>query len=444
MKERFARVFQDKKGFFVICDGDKKYIRLSKGQVKTRLAEIQQKVIKRKVKVPMKKAKKLMEQKKSFNLPGLRKLAMSGFKPAAVPRVLQRGRLTRAQQTNAIALANAAIQTMKFNSLEEKQKEFADILRDIRLNMKEANRLEEAKQTDQRVTSLKRLLGMKRDQLLDIATQYGIIIPVGTRKPDVVDKIYNHPNFRVGAEIKPEKAPEKPAKGKKAKKSPKKKIQFVDDEAVDGDEENEEIKVPENPVGETEDISSDDPESATAKPDLPGDETGDDDSDAYANPQVLQFGGGELKALWENQIYSALKPYKQFIGVIARDELSMLPYGWPCGFVMNTDIRASPGEHWVAVYLSGDSLEYYDPLGNPPPADMVSGLLVWLESMRIPRLVKFKHSNIKHQRSSTETCGYHCIRFLSSRFEGIPFKISSLHDVSGKGEREIKQKFGYL
>ena len=44
----------------------------------------------------------------------------------------------------------------------------------------------------------------------------------------------------------------------------------------------------------------------------------------------------------------------------------------PMGFIMNLDPSDKPGSHWVAVYINGDSIEYFDPLAGPPSEDFVN------------------------------------------------------------------------
>jgi len=161
-----------------------------------------------------------------------------------------------------------------------------------------------------------------------------------------------------------------------------------------------------------------------------------------------------LPALWDEQIEEFFKDEPQFAGVIASDQIEDLPNKLPMGFVMNRDASDQPGSHWIGVYISGDSVEYFDPLADPPSKETIKDIHNKLIQMKVPILMKFKVNKIKQQHGNSHHCGYHVMRFLDDRFAGIPFPLSTRYGTQGKdlkpntitnntqeGEKIIKEEF---
>jgi hypothetical protein len=149
--------------------------------------------------------------------------------------------------------------------------------------------------------------------------------------------------------------------------------------------------------------------------------------------------------LFDDEIADYFSNSPHFAGVIACDQIPDLPNKIPMGFVMNTDPSHMPGQHWVACYINGDSVEYFDPLADPPTEETVVEIKKKLDQMRIPILMKFKVNKIVQQHGNSAHCGYHCIRFLDDRFNGIPFPLSTRYggktNNSKEGEKIIKDEF---
>lgn len=172
----------------------------------------------------------------------------------------------------------------------------------------------------------------------------------------------------------------------------------------------------------------------------------------------FKFGGGKDNktnqelALFDYQIENMLMPFPQFGGVYASDEIKDIkPHSLPFGVVINTNIRNDDTMgHWVSMYLDGDSLEYFDPLGDQPNIGMVHDLSWLVNHWKLPNMLKFKYNQIKTQAEEgddgkpTITCGYHCINFLMNRFKGIPFKTCTLFDLSEEHEHDVGKKFKYI
>lgn len=158
--------------------------------------------------------------------------------------------------------------------------------------------------------------------------------------------------------------------------------------------------------------------------------------------------GKKLPALYNDEIedfFDDANKYPHFGGVIASDQISSLPKKLPIGFIMNTDKSSGPGEHWVAVYISGDSVEYFDPLAEPPTKDFITDVKKYLESMKVPVLMKFKINKVKQQDSRTNHCGFFAIKFLDDRFAGIPYPWTTRYvNNAKKGENIVQKEFSYI
>ena len=158
--------------------------------------------------------------------------------------------------------------------------------------------------------------------------------------------------------------------------------------------------------------------------------------------------GKRLPALYSDEIedfFKDEKEYPHFGGVIAADEIDTLPKKIPIGFVMNLDNSDKPGSHWVAVYINSDSVEYFDPLADPPSEEFKKDIKKYLESMGVPVLMKFKINKIKQQSDASPHCGFFAIKFLDDRFHGIPYQWTTRYITNvGKGEEELKKEFDYI
>ena len=125
---------------------------------------------------------------------------------------------------------------------------------------------------------------------------------------------------------------------------------------------------------------------------------------------------------------------KNFIGVFAEDQLRNLSItSFPSNLVVNLDSSYMRGSHWIALRISSESIEIFDPLGFK--------ILNW---PRIPcHLLKFlqRWSSYRQtflcpviQSKKSVLCGYFCIIFILCRqfmsFQRIlsHFKIRKCND----------------
>lgn len=164
----------------------------------------------------------------------------------------------------------------------------------------------------------------------------------------------------------------------------------------------------------------------------------------------------QLPALWNDQLDKFFEKQPKYLGTYTVDEIEHIKIEPGTGFIFNT-ARSSDkeGEHWVAVYLDplGASLEYFDPLADPPAKEIKQGLMEMIRKSKLPWLVKLKVNGVKRQSETSETCGYFCLMFLDDRFHGIDFPLASRYgrgpDAKGEDgdeneEQKIKREFSLV
>ena len=133
------------------------------------------------------------------------------------------------------------------------------------------------------------------------------------------------------------------------------------------------------------------------------------------------------------------------------------------GFIINTNPSTSDGSgtdgykqgHWRSVYFNNEddfkTAEYFDPLaeGNPEP-ELLDGMKKIARKMNPENYFLFKVNNLKRQPDGTATCGWHSIKFLDDRFQGIPWDDATGYndyidkhrpDDSKDGEKDVKNYF---
>src|SRR5579871_5314319 len=93
-----------------------------------------------------------------------------------------------------------------------------------------------------------------------------------------------------------------------------------------------------------------------------------------------------------------------FAGVFAADEIPERFAQYPVGYVINTDPRALPGQHWVAYYHSSpNSNEFFDSYGNPP------------STFSLKTFPQLTYNKLCFQELDSDVCGQYCIFYLYKR-----------------------------
>ena len=178
------------------------------------------------------------------------------------------------------------------------------------------------------------------------------------------------------------------------------------------------------------------------------------DDDEY---ERIRGKGKILKALYNDQIEETFKDDPRFTGTYAVDEIKDIPKQIPQAFVINTaPIHAKDGDpkftfHWQAVYISPDSVEFYDSYGDEPTKEVIDQLIQVIHSWKLPILLKFKVNRVAGQNNKSETCGYFACRFIDERLNGVPFdqatrfrrpdNYSPVEHQENEGEQALRREF---
>lgn len=154
-------------------------------------------------------------------------------------------------------------------------------------------------------------------------------------------------------------------------------------------------------------------------------------------------GNNESHALWNDEIEKIVKKKikDDFVPVIARDKteelLKYVKEGMPdFSFVINTAPSTSDGStdgHWRSVYINNNddyqSAEYFDPLVSTPEPSLVNIMRKICKIINPQKMFKFKNNALKTQANTTDTCGYHAVRFLELRNNNVPFSEATGYDA---------------
>lgn len=182
-----------------------------------------------------------------------------------------------------------------------------------------------------------------------------------------------------------------------------------------------------------------------------------DDIESIVKNLKKQFGTGydNLRGLYDSELRDMMKNVKGFVGVYSADTIEEAPIAKnkATSFIMNLDPKNKPGSHWVSIIIDPvktKSVMYFDPLAQPATNDFRKRVKKVIDSINIPYFLKFKENAIKRQSDTTDTCGYHAMKFIRDISDGISFKDATGYrsnegeDISGEGERVIEKTFGLI
>lgn len=161
----------------------------------------------------------------------------------------------------------------------------------------------------------------------------------------------------------------------------------------------------------------------------------------------LKGGGDDDDGLYNDEIEKILtKRIKDYVPVIPADKTNdLLKYvargDKRFSAVINTADSKSDGTgkngnsmgHWTSVYINNEddfpTIEYFDPLvQNDIPDRLYNTLRKIARTMNPEMMFKFKPNMIRRQNIKTSTCGYHSMKFLDDRYNGMPFHEASGYD----------------
>ena len=142
-------------------------------------------------------------------------------------------------------------------------------------------------------------------------------------------------------------------------------------------------------------------------------------------------GRGGLYAGEIECLASRLLEEVRWLGVFARDELPNLTReSRPWRLILNTDPKALPGTHWLALYgPSGGRIELFDSFSLPP----INYNLDSLDSL---------HLSFSLQSPSSSVCGDYCLVYIYLRshsysLSDIVYLFSKISDRDSYVQRYI-------
>ena len=97
-------------------------------------------------------------------------------------------------------------------------------------------------------------------------------------------------------------------------------------------------------------------------------------------------------------------------GVYAIDTLPDLKTG--C-YIVNTDRACNPGQHWLALFITSDEIEYFDSYGGQP--------LPFIKNKGKDR--SWIYNPLMLQSPLTSVCGQYCLYYLLHRARGISLQV---------------------
>lgn len=159
----------------------------------------------------------------------------------------------------------------------------------------------------------------------------------------------------------------------------------------------------------------------------------------------ISDGSSDDDGLYNDEIEKVMtKRIKDYVPVIPADKTDdLLKYvgrgDKRFGAIINTADSSSDGTgkrgntlgHWTAVYINNEddypSIEYFDPLVEGDIPDRLYNSLRKIARKMNPEMYfKFKPNMIRRQDIKKSTCGWHSMKFLDDRYNGMPF-----HEASG-------------
>jgi hypothetical protein len=129
------------------------------------------------------------------------------------------------------------------------------------------------------------------------------------------------------------------------------------------------------------------------------------------------------------------------LGVFPADQVPTIDRSTHCCFILNTDARGNPGEHWLAFFYNryDGTLEYFDSYGMSLLT--YHAVYATLHSRGLVALCTPANSVGPLQSDMSFVCGHYCIAFLYWRTKKIHTKathfcISLARAYSAAAERD--------
>ena len=121
------------------------------------------------------------------------------------------------------------------------------------------------------------------------------------------------------------------------------------------------------------------------------------------------------EGLSSKKINKFLKNEPKFLGCYAQDELKSISIqSLPASLIVNFDNSFSSGTHWIALRISKNKLEIFDPLGFNVQRwpNIPHHLLDFLHKFSLHRNIRISR---EIQPLKSTLCGFYCVFFILCR-----------------------------
>lgn len=167
--------------------------------------------------------------------------------------------------------------------------------------------------------------------------------------------------------------------------------------------------------------------------------------------------------LYNDEIETIMKKrIKNYVPVVASDKVHELLQHVDKNddfftAVVNTDPTGTSGRHWTCIVMDNrddyPSAEFFDSLAenSTPPKALLDVMRKIAQKMNPEKYFKFKFNKLMRQNNKNMNCGFHVMKFIEDRYNGVPFeeasgwtdyvrrqKGSGAPDDSKYGEGELK------
>ena len=103
-----------------------------------------------------------------------------------------------------------------------------------------------------------------------------------------------------------------------------------------------------------------------------------------------------------------------YFGVFARNTVPPIPFYRDVAFIVNTDPLHKPGQHWVAFFVTSDTVYYFDPYGRKPRG--------------FDEIFNSRNNRLyfnKRIQGNGRTCGHYCLYFILSMVSSETLNVFS-------------------
>lgn len=176
-------------------------------------------------------------------------------------------------------------------------------------------------------------------------------------------------------------------------------------------------------------------------------------------PQATGRGKVEdEKGMSDLDIDRIMNKYPEYLGTISHDEIKsrILPEIRPKSrfcFIINTDPRSKPGQHWQCFYVDGrpegeHEIDFFDSYADPIDEKLLRDVKLMADKVNSGSYLKLKENMIKLQNAKSSNCGWFCCQFLIDRLRGKRFPEASKFSDVIRGEASVehfkKQHGGFV